>query len=164
MVRNRFLDERLLYYYLDGSPNGFPKGPWILQSVRNQTVNIPSLDSRKIKQPDLVRSYSRSPMSSVVPMYWSSGLFVTTLARSALLGTHSCSVARLPHIKLSTMHSHTFPHMYCVSLEVVFNSTSFGTPNCRSVCRVSLARRTISLGVRGERLGIARPRYVDPPK
>jgi hypothetical protein len=75
------------------------------------------------------------------------------LARSALLGTESCSVVRLPHIQPSTMHSHdilsrqhTFPHMDCVSLEVVFNSTSFGTPNCRSVCRVGLPRRTLSRG------------------
>jgi hypothetical protein len=44
-------------------------------------------------------------MSSVVPIYWSSVLFISTLARSALLGTDSCSVARLPHIQLSTMHS-----------------------------------------------------------
>jgi hypothetical protein len=143
MVWNRFLDEQLLYYYLDGSPDGFPTGPWILRSVRNQTVNLPSLDGWIIQRPDLVRNYSGSPMSSVVPMYWSSGLFASTLARSALLDTHSCSVARLPHIQL---HSHTFPHMYCVSLEAVFNSTSFGTLNCRSVCRVSLARRTLSRG------------------
>jgi hypothetical protein len=41
---------------------------------------------------------------------------------------------------------HTCPHMYCISLEVVLNVTSFGTLNCRSICRVSLVRRTLSRG------------------
>jgi hypothetical protein len=44
-------------------------------------------------------------MSSVVPLYRPSVLFIFTLTRSALLDTDSCPIARLPHIQLSTMHS-----------------------------------------------------------